>query len=215
MGLSQDVQDFFPLLHHPQRHQILQVAYNLGRLGSHQKTIQTSVDRASKIVFALKNYARYDHSGERVVVSIIDGLETVLTLYSNSLKHGIKLNRQYGSIPPIACYPDELHQVWTNLIYNAIQAMDNQGELTIAISQPQRDDKAYVCVEIIDNGCGIPSEIMPNIFRPFFTTKPMGEGTGLGLDIARKIIDKHQGTIEVTSVPGRTAFQVWLPIDFK
>ncbi len=213
MGLSQDVQPFFPLLRHLQRSEILQVAYNLVRLGSNQKTIQTSVDRASKIVFALKNYARYDHSGERVVISIVDGLETVLTLYSNHFKHGIELHRHYESVPAIACYPDELNQVWTNLIHNAIQAMNHKGEMTIGITQTQRENKHYLCVEVIDNGCGIPPDVMPNIFTPFFTTKPMGEGSGLGLDIAKKIIDKHHGSIEVTSVPGRTAFQVWLPID--
>jgi C4-dicarboxylate-specific signal transduction histidine kinase len=212
MGLSQDVQYFLPLLCHLQRNEILQVAYNLVRLGSNQKTIQTSVDRASKIVFALKNYARYDHSGKQVLVSIVDGIETVLTLYSNHLKHGIELHRHYESVPAIACYPDELNQVWTNLIHNAIQAMNYKGEMTIGITQTQREDKRYICVEIIDSGCGISPEVMPNIFTPFFTTKPMGEGSGLGLDIAKKIIDKHQGTIEVTSVPGRTAFQVWLPI---
>jgi signal transduction histidine kinase len=211
MGLSENVQRFFPILCHPQRHDILQVAYDLVRLSSNQKTIQTSVDRASKIVFALKNYARYDRSGEQVVVSIVDGLETVLTLYSNYLKQGIELHRQYEPVPAIACYPDELNQVWTNLIHNAIQAMNGKGEMTIGISQKQREDQSYLCVEIIDSGCGIPPEVMPNIFNPFFTTKPLGEGSGLGLDIAKKIMDKHQGTIEVTSVPGRTSFQVWLP----
>jgi signal transduction histidine kinase len=212
MGIAVQVNLFFPLLRHPQRHEILQVAYNLGRLSSNQKTIQTSVDRASKIVFALKNYAHYDHSGDRVTSSIEDGLETVLTLYSNQLKQGIDLHRNYESVPAIACYPDELNQVWTNLIFNAMQAMKNKGELTIGLSQVQRDDQSYIRVEVIDSGCGIPPEILPKIFNAFFTTKPIGEGSGLGLDIAKKIVDKHQGTIEVTSEPGRTAFQVWLPI---
>ena len=212
MGRSEHVQRFFPLLRHKQHHEILQVAYNLVRLSRHQRTIQTSVDRASKIVFALKNYARSDQRGERIQASIVDGLETVLTLYTNQFKQGIELRRQYEPVPEIECYPDELNQVWTNIIHNGIQAMENKGIMTIGVTQKQREGERYICVEVIDSGCGIPPEIMPNIFTPFFTTKPMGEGSGLGLDIAKKIIDQHQGTIDVTSIPGCTSVQVWLPI---
>jgi signal transduction histidine kinase len=211
MGRSEQVDRFFPLFRHERRHEILQVAYSLVQLSRHQQSIQTSVDRASKIVFALKNYAHYDQSGERIRSSIVDGVETVLTIYSNQFRHGVELIRQYESIPEIDCYPDELNQVWTNIIYNGIQAMESKGVMTIGITQKQREGERCVCVEIIDSGCGIPPETMPNIFTPFFTTKPMGEGSGLGLDIAKKIIDKHQGTIDITSVPGCTRVQVWLP----
>lgn len=216
MGVSEQVHHFLPLLRHPQRDEILDIAYNFVRLGSNQQTIQTSVDRASKIVFALKNYARYDHTGNLVVASIADGLETVLTLYGNQLKQGVDLHRNYDpSVPAIACYPDELNQVWTNLIHNALQAMQNKGDLTIGLCPAQRNQASYVYVEVMDSGCGIPPEILPRIFDPFFTTKPIGEGSGLGLDIVKKIIDKHQGFIEVNSVPGRTAFQIWLPIGLR
>jgi C4-dicarboxylate-specific signal transduction histidine kinase len=211
MGI-QDAQPLLPLLQHEERQNILQTAYNLVRLRGNQQTIQTAVDRASKIVFALKNYARFDHHGQAVRASIVDGIETVLTLYSNQLKHGIEVQRQYEAVPEIACYPDELNQVWTNLIHNAIHAMKGQGELTIAVQKQPRHEHPYICVTVVDNGSGIPPDVMPHIFTPFFTTKPMGEGSGLGLDIVKKIIDKHQGTIEVTSEVGRTEFQVWLPI---
>ncbi|MDY7016226.1 MAG: ATP-binding protein, partial [Cyanobacteriota bacterium] len=104
--------------------------------------------------------------------------------------------------------PDELVQVWTNLIHNGIQAMEGKGTLEIGIEQRDRN----LVVEVTDSGCGIPPEIQDKIFQPFFTTKSAGEGSGLGLDIARKIIEKHQGTIAFSSVPGKTTFTVALPI---
>jgi signal transduction histidine kinase len=116
--------------------------------------------------------------------------------------------RQYEALQPIFCYPDELNQVWTNLIHNAIQAMKGVGILEITVSQ-QRNE---VIVRMTDSGCGIPEDIKAQIFEPFFTTKSAGEGSGLGLDIVKKIIDKHQGNIDVDSQPGRTTFTVVLPI---
>ncbi len=213
MGIAQDIPQILPLLLHPEQQTIIQTAYNLVRLRGNQQTIQIAVDRASKIVFALKNYARFDNSGNTTIASIVDGIETVLTLYNNALKQGIEIHKQYQNIPDIACYPDELNQVWTNLLHNAIQAMKGKGEITIAIQTQDRDSRPHIRVDLIDSGSGIPPDVLPNIFTPFFTTKSMGEGSGLGLDIVKKIIDKHQGAIDVTSQPGRTVFQVWLPMD--
>jgi C4-dicarboxylate-specific signal transduction histidine kinase len=215
MGVHEDVTPLLPLLQNPDRDRLIQTAYNLARLRGNHQTIQTAVDRASKIVFALKNYARFDHSGRPTVASVVDGIETVLTLYNNQLKHGIELHRQYETVPDIACYPDELNQVWTNLVHNGIQAMQGKGEMTIAVQPKEREGETYLQVLVIDSGCGIPPDVMPKIFTPFFTTKPMGEGSGLGLDIVKKIIDKHHGAIEVTSQVGRTEFQVWLPMQLK
>ncbi|RMG07246.1 MAG: GHKL domain-containing protein, partial [Cyanobacteria bacterium J055] len=141
-----------------------------------------------------------------------EGIETILTLYQNQLKHGVEVVRNFdSSLPKISCYPDELNQVWTNLIHNALQAMDNKGKLVIDACQT--DGK--IEVSITDSGAGISPEVLPKIFQPFFTTKPPGEGSGLGLDIVRKIIEKHQGTIEVDSVPGKTKFTVSLPINLE
>jgi signal transduction histidine kinase len=212
MGISQEVEHFMPLLRHPDQSIILQTAYNLARLQGNHQTIRMAVDRVSKIVFALKSYARYDHSGKAVVTQISEGLETVLTLYQNQLKQGIELHRHYESVPAIACFPDELNQVWTNLIHNAIQAMQGKGDLTINLQARSRSQQDYIVVEVIDSGCGIPADILPRIFEPFFTTKPMGEGSGLGLDIVQKIIRKHNGLIEVESQVGKTQFSVWLPM---
>ena len=100
-------------------------------------------------------------------------------------------------------------QVWTNLIHNALQAMDYRGQLGIRTTQQAQQ----VVVTISDTGCGIPPEHRERIFEPFFTTKPKGEGTGLGLDIVRRIVEKYQGRIEVESQPGQTIFQVWLPLE--
>jgi signal transduction histidine kinase len=157
----------------------------------------------------LKTYARYDREGQKVQSDIIQGIETVMTLYQNLLKQGVEVIEHYPeNLPPIWCYPDELNQVWTNLIYNALQAMDFQGTLTLKVRAIDR----RLWVSITDSGRGIPPEILPRLFEPFFTTKPAGEGSGLGLHIARQIVEKHQGEIEVTSKVGQTTFTVILPI---
>ncbi|NET36144.1 MAG: ammonium transporter [Cyanothece sp. SIO1E1] len=208
MGIYNEIESFLPLLRRPDSVQVLNIAYKLSGLQRGTQTIDMATDRASKVVFALKNYARYDSSGEMVLANLIESIETVLTLYQNQFKKGVEIIRNYVELPSIFCYPDQLNQVWTNLIHNAIQAMDNQGTLTIDVASTAQQAN----ISITDSGKGIPSGIQPKIFEPFFTTKPFGEGSGLGLDIVKKIIDKHEGQIEVSSVPGRTTFTVFLPI---
>ena len=203
-----NIQRFLPILQSPQQREFLDVAYHLAGLHESAQTIETAIERASKVVFALKTYARYDHSGEMVDADISAGVETALTLYHNQLKHGVEVERRYEEIPRIRCYPDELNQVWTNLIQNALQAMNYNGRLGIEI----RRQNAHILVAVADSGAGIPPEIRDRIFDPFFTTKPAGEGSGLGLDIVKKIIEKHQGTIDIESQPGNTIFRILLPI---
>jgi signal transduction histidine kinase len=124
------------------------------------------------------------------------------------LKYGISVVRQYDrSIPRICAHGSELNQVWTNLIDNAIDAMNGSGQLVVRTAA----EFGRVLVEIRDSGAGIPEQIRDHIFEPFFTTKPVGEGTGLGLDTVYRIVDKHRGEVRVDSVPGRTSFQVRLP----
>ncbi|HEY9667057.1 MAG TPA: AAA family ATPase [Coleofasciculaceae cyanobacterium] len=211
MGIYSDIDDFLPLLQRPDSLHLLDVAYKLSGLQRGTQTINTATERASKVVFALKTYARYDHLGELIPANPIEGIETVLTLYHNLLKQGVEVIRNYTELPPVLCYPDELNQVWTNLIHNAVQAMDNKGTLVVDVMTQDQ----WAKISITDSGSGIPPEIMPKIFEPFFTTKPSGEGSGLGLDIVKKIIDKHQGQIEVESIPGKTTFTVYLPITLK
>ncbi|MCZ0904123.1 ATP-binding protein, partial [Microcoleus sp. HI-ES] len=199
-----------PLLKDPDSENIIKTAYDFASIHRSARTIATATERAAKVVFALKNYARYDVNGEKTEVNITEGVETVLTLYQNQIKQGVEVVRNYqDQLPAVLCYPDELNQVWTNLVHNALQAMGNKGVLKIDVKhQPNA-----ISVSITDSGPGIPPEIMPRIFEPFFTTKPPGEGSGLGLDIVQKILEKHQGELQVESVPGQTKFTISLPIE--
>lgn len=209
IGIDNKVENYLSLLTHRQADWILKLAYNLTCLMHNNRIIITSVEKASKVVFALKNYARFDNSETKQFVLITEGIETVLEIYRNQLKQNINICRDYQTIPKIWCYGDELIQVWTNLIHNSIQAMKDGGQLTIATSLENEGIK----VEISDSGCGISSDVRERIFEPFFTTKPFGEGSGLGLSISKKIVEKHQGTIAVDSAPGHTRFIVWLPLE--
>ena len=208
IGIYEDTDSYLNLLQHSKVDWILDLAYNIASLMTNNRTVVTSVEKAAKVVFALKNYARFDRSGSKQLVEITAGLETILEIYRNKLKQNIEVSRIYQDLPEIWCYPDELIQVWTNLIHNSIQAMDNGGTLTIATSQ----ENSGIKVEISDSGRGISQDIREQIFEPFFTTKSTGEGSGLGLHISKKIVDKHQGNIAVDSEPGHTKFTVWLPI---
>lgn len=212
IGVYDDIQSLVPLLKEPEGESILKTTYQFANVQTSIRNITTASERASKVVFALKTYARYDNTGNKVEAQISEGIETVLTLYHNQLKQGVNVIKNYeDAVPSILCYPDELNQVWTNLIHNALQAMDYRGTLTIEVKQQD----SYLTVSMTDTGKGIPPEIMPKIFQPFFTTKAAGEGSGLGLDIVKKIITKHQGKIEVESVPGQTTFIVSLPLETK
>ncbi|NER21559.1 MAG: AAA family ATPase [Symploca sp. SIO1C2] len=209
LGITPDnVTPFIPLLQDPNHNLIIKAAYNLALQQNNSRNIQLAVERASKIVFALKSYAHQDKSGTMLTAQITDGIDLVLTLYQGQFKQGVEVVKNYQHVSEILCYPEELNQVWTNLIHNATQAMNNQGKLEIAVTEQGNQ----IVVQVTDSGCGIPPEIQDKIFAPFFTTKPVGEGSGLGLDIVHKIVDKHQGKVEVDSKPGKTTFTVYLPI---
>lgn len=209
MGVSADLSPFMPILELPNNTEVMNVAYDLTVIHNNTQNIRLAVGRAAKIVFALKSYARQDLSNEKVKASVPATVETVLTLYHNQIKHGIDLTKAFDDVPDILCYPEELAQVWTNLLHNAMQAMDYKGQIELAIGLDQQG----ILVSITDSGGGIPEEVQAKIFDPFFTTKPAGEGSGLGLDIVRKIVDKHQGKVECQSQPGHTRFEVWLPLE--
>jgi signal transduction histidine kinase len=208
IGVTRDVDTFLPLLQSEQGTLVLETAHQLSVQSTNSHNVSMAVDRAAKVLFALKTYAHRNASGDKVKASIPEGIDIVLTIYHNLLKQGVEVVKHYDPLPEILCYPDELNQVWTNLIHNAIQAMDNKGTLEIQATQVQE----HILVTVADSGKGIPEAILNRIFDPFFTTKASGEGTGLGLDITRKIIEKHHGKIDVESQPGRTMFSIWLPI---
>ena len=170
--------------------------------------IESSASRISDLVRAIKEYTFMDQAPLQNV-DVVKTLENTLTILNHKLKHGVTVRRDYRDTSlSVNSFGSELSQVWTNLIDNAIDAMGGQGELQVRV---YRDDNCVV-VEIADNGPGISPEVMPHIYEPFFTTKGVGEGTGLGLDTVKRIIRKHHGTIQVRSKPGDTCFQVWLPV---
>ena len=196
------------LLNSPKAEEVIEGVCTFAMQKRNTDNIQLAVRKASRVVTALKAYVHGGGEGEVASSNIADNLDTVLTIYQNKLKHGIEVIREYEPVPSIPILVDQLNQVWTNLIHNAIQAMNNQGTLTITI----KDADAFIEVGIHDDGPGISEEIKKKIFQPFFTTKPLGEGTGLGLDIVRQIVAKHGGTIEVVSEVGKgAAFFIKLP----
>jgi len=170
--------------------------------------IESSASRISDLVLAIKEYTYMDQAPVQNV-DIVKGLENTLTILNHKLKRGVSVERDYGRAPLLVnSFGSELNQVWTNLIDNAIDAMSGKGQLRV---RTYRDDSCAV-VEIADNGPGISADVLPHIFEPFYTTKGVGEGTGLGLDTVQRIVKKHHGTVQVTSKPGDTTFQVWLPL---
>ncbi|MEZ4359885.1 MAG: ATP-binding protein [Kofleriaceae bacterium] len=170
-------------------------------------TINSAVARITRIVGALKAYSHLDQQATRLAVDLREGIESTLTLLEHALRD-IVLECRFGDLPEVPVFVDELNQVWTNLIQNAVQAMSGKGRLIIETAL----EGEHAVVRVIDDGPGIPEHAMPSIFEPFFTTKPKGQGTGLGLRIARQIVTKHEGEVSCRSRPGETCFEVRLPL---
>ncbi len=187
--------------------------YNLKSLMANSQNIKTAVERASKITFALKSFTRKQSSHEYISTNLKEDLETVLTLYHSQLKNGIEVVTEFEGDIAVMGRPDELNQVWTNLLYNAIQAIGKeQGAIHLSLQQ----EADSVLFRLSDTGCGIPESIWPSLFEPFFSTKPKGEGAGLGLNISKKIVEYHGGKIWFESEVGKgTSFFVRLPLDAK
>jgi signal transduction histidine kinase len=172
--------------------------------------LKESTRRMSALVSAVKTYAYMDR-GERVEVDIHEGIETTLTVLGHKLKHtSIGIAREYDrSLPKLTVRGSELNQVWTNLLDNAIDALGGSGTITVRTLR----DGPCVAVEVSDDGPGIPPENADRVFEDFFTTKEVGQGTGLGLATARRIVvDRHDGALTVESEPGRTTFRVRIPV---
>jgi signal transduction histidine kinase len=173
------------------------------------KLVESSSTRIVDLIKSVKSYTYMDQSPMQEV-DIHEGLESTLTMLRHKLKN-VEVTRQYDrTLPRITVYGSELNQVWTNLIDNAVDAMDGRGKLSIRTFR----EGDRIMVEVGDNGPGVPPEIQSRVFEPFFTTKAVGQGTGLGLDISyRIIVDHHKGSIRLTSEPGDTRFRICLPID--
>ncbi|MCP3059357.1 ATP-binding protein [Myxococcus sp. K38C18041901] len=171
--------------------------------------VRQSTTRLAELAGAVKSYT---HAGKEQPepVDVHEGLENTLLLLNYKLKHGVEVKREYDrSLPRVQALPGMLNHVWTNLVDNAIDAMGGKGHLTVRTAK----DQGSLLVEVVDDGPGVPPELLERIWEPFFTTKPMGQGTGLGLDIIRRVVvDRHHGDVRVESKPGRTAFQIRLPL---
>ena len=210
LGLFDNIEDYQYLFNNNKYSYILGFISTIHGIKTKSKIIDNSSMRVSKIVKSLKSFTHFDQSGERSLADIKEGMETVLTIYHNAIKHGIEIIKNYDEIPMIYCFPDELNQIWTNLVHNSIQAMDGKGTITINIHTIENGGVLSISIE--DTGPGIPPEIQEKIFEPFFTTKPRGEGSGLGLHIIKKILEKHKGVLLLDTEPGRTKFTVNIPI---
>jgi signal transduction histidine kinase len=183
----------------------LTASFTINRL---VEQIANGTSRIGELVRAIKTYSYMDQAGEQEI-DVHEGLESTLIMFHHRLKYGISVVRQYDrSIPRICAFGGELNQVWTNLIDNAIDAMNGKGELVVRTAS----EFGRVLVEIRDNGSGIEPEIIDRIFEPFFTTKQVGDGTGLGLDTVYRIVQQHRGEVRAESQPGKTSFQVRLPV---
>ena len=210
LNLYEETDELISLLDVDDPEFILKSIRDIYSVRKNAENIKLAVDKASKMVFALKKFAHKDHAQQKEQTDLIENMETVLVLQHNQLKQGIEVVKEFEAIPLVNCYPDELVQVWINLISNAIHAMNNSGKLVIKI----KNLNSHIKISISDSGHGIPQEIQERIFEPFFTTKKSGEGTGIGLDIVKQILNKHKATLELDSEVGvGTTFHITLPVN--
>ncbi len=191
----------------PEIPELLWQVKSLSSTGRSFALIEASALKAARVVEALRLYARNDSSQAPSLVDVAASIETILTLYYNKTKHAVEVRRLFAPGMAVMGRAEELERVWVNLVNNALQAMEYSGRLDIRIEGQGSD----ILVSVADDGPGIPAGIRGRIFEPFFTTKGAGEGTGLGLDIARKIVESHGGSIAFESRPGHTVFTVRLP----
>jgi two-component system, NtrC family, sensor kinase len=208
-GIHEDLSPYLSLLQAPNAVEVCRIIYGFTGLYRANQMTFSAVDRASTVVQALRRYAYVGDPSETVETDLVESLETVLTLYRSQMRHGVEVIRDFQTVSKIGGFPDALHQIWSNLINNALHAMEFQGTLKISL---QQKDTHHVEISFTDSGKGIPENIQHQIFEPFFTTKAKGEGNGLGLSIIRTIVEQHQGTIVVTSRPQETRFTVTLPL---
>ncbi len=210
IGLVEDYERYLPLFHSDKRQKILSFLQNIYSVVQGTSIINVAVEQSSRVVNALRDFSRSDQYAETSAINLKKTIDTAIVLYGFKVKHSINMQLDLDEVPEIQGYPHKLCQVWSNLIQNGIQAMGDGGTLTISLKQ--KEDNIQVSVS--DTGCGIPEGNLDKIFEPLFSTKPAGEGTGLGLDIVKKIINLHSGNIAVQSQVGvGTTFTVTLPIN--
>jgi len=206
-GIPQLSDLMIPFIGRAEGIQVLRAADSVSHLMVMLEAIRSSAGRLTKIVFALGAYAGVGADEEFRDVELTESIDQALALFGGQFRNGVELVRRYEYRGSVGCRPGSLGQVWINLIRNALQSLEGAGRLEIEISTMGEE----VITRITDSGPGIPPAIQLRIFEPFFTTRRIGEGSGLGLDIARRIVEGHNGTITCASVPGQTTFEVRMP----
>ncbi|MCB0642555.1 MAG: cyclic nucleotide-binding domain-containing protein [Phaeodactylibacter sp.] len=206
---EEDLEDFKAIVGSENLSPILRWIENTLSLECLVEEISEASDRIARLIRSIKTYSHMDRGTAMEPTNIHDGIISTLIMLKYKIKQKqIQLVKSFDhELPLFPAYVGDLNQVWTNLIDNALYAMEPGGTLNIRTYR----DRHFICVEITDSGKGIPQDVITRIFDPFFTTKKIGEGTGMGLDIVKKIITRHRGDIKVTSEPGQTTFMVCLP----
>ena len=174
------------------------------------RSVTNGAERTTEIVKGLRTFSRLDEN-EIKPADIHEGIDLTLVMLHNKYKHHVEINKEYGELPPVECFPGKLNQVFMNILSNAIEAIPEKGTIMIKTWEVKSDNKVFISIK--DDGEGMSEKTLSNIFNPFFTTKEVGKGTGLGLSISHGIIEQHKGTIKVKSTPGDgTEFIISLPI---
>ncbi|MDD2611378.1 MAG: PAS domain S-box protein [Bacteroidales bacterium] len=212
LRINQSDESLLEMIKLPNTQSLLQILKVLSSLKRNANNIAVSVEKASSVVRALKNYIYKNNQGDCEATNLRETIETVLILTSNMIKHSkTEIVTKFESIPLVFCKQDEMCQIWTNVITNAIQAMGEGGTLEIGTTLSDNDT---IKIWFKDTGCGIAEEVKPRIFEPYFTTKGKGVGTGMGLDISRQIVENHHGKIYFESEAGKgTTFFIEIPIN--
>jgi signal transduction histidine kinase len=207
---GEELEDFASKLPKEELSQVLLWIENLLSSQRIIKDLSEASTRISTLVSAIKSHVHMDRTDEKQPTDLHKDVDNTLTLLGHKIREkNINVKKSYCDyLVEVQAYIGELNQVWTNIIDNAIYAVKQGGEIQVETNC----DKKNVNVKIIDNGSGIPKEILSRIFDPFFTTKKVGEGTGIGLDLVQRIVNRHNGEIKVNSKPGRTEFLICIPI---
>jgi PAS domain S-box-containing protein len=207
LGVADPKDPRVPLLAKPEYSEALAKASRAAGALRLVSVIRDAAERAALTVRALRSYSYHEAEGELRELDVSRQIDDILTLFRNSIKHGVEVERRYEGDPVILGNAESLNQVWMNLVKNALQAMQYSGRLEVGVRGGDGSLEAWIA----DSGPGIPESVKPRIFEPFFTTKEPGEGTGLGLELCRKSVELHGGSIRFESEPGRTVFYVRLP----
>jgi len=209
----QNIQFVLSLLETPFSESVQNILVMIGTDKLHLQNVTTGIE---KIVQLVRTLNIYSHSGKEELgaTTIEKDIDATLKFLQNRLKNNVTVVKEFEPVPDLLCYSDQLNIIWLNLINNAVEAMKNQPQKQIIIRIKKLGNDA-IQVDIEDNGPGIPENIRPYIFEPYFSTKKKGEGTGLGLWIIKDVINKHKGKIKLSSQPGKTLFEIVLPLDFR